>query len=32
MAGGTLRGHDTTTGVLEAFALHHITGVTLAPD
>jgi hypothetical protein len=27
MAGGTLRGHDVETGRLEAFALHHITGV-----
>jgi len=27
MAGGTLRGHDVDTGRLEAFALHHITGV-----
>jgi hypothetical protein len=27
MAGGTLRGHDVNTGRLEAFALHHITGV-----
>ena len=27
MAGGTLRGHDLDTGRLEAFALHHITGV-----
>jgi hypothetical protein len=27
MAGGTLRGHDVQTGRLEAFALHHITGV-----
>ncbi|SOD70446.1 XPB/Ssl2-like helicase family protein [Jatrophihabitans sp. GAS493] len=29
MAGGTLRGHDTDTGLLDAFALHHITGVSV---
>ncbi len=27
MAGGMLRGHDSRTGHLEAFALHHITAV-----
>jgi hypothetical protein len=32
MAGGTLRGHDVDTGRLEAFALHHITGVGVVDD
>jgi hypothetical protein len=32
MAGGTLRGHDVETGRLEAFALHHITGVGLIEE
>jgi predicted DNA-binding transcriptional regulator YafY len=32
MAGGTLRGHDVDTGRLEAFALHHITGVGVIDD
>ncbi|HZE49318.1 MAG TPA: helicase-associated domain-containing protein [Jatrophihabitantaceae bacterium] len=32
MAGGTLRGHDVETGRLEAFALHHITGVGVLDD
>ncbi len=32
MAGGTLRGHDAETGRLEAFALHHITAVSLLDD
>ncbi len=32
MAGGTLRGHDIDTGRLEAFALHHITGVGVLDD
>lgn len=32
MAAGTLRGHDLDTGRLEAFALHHITGVGVVED
>jgi hypothetical protein len=32
MAGGMLRGHDLETGKLEAFALHHITAVSVLED
>jgi len=32
MAGGVLRGHDLDTGKLEAFALHHITAVSVLDD